>query len=199
MVGVGLWGSPKDWIVSLWQSFFCDSIGRFRSWHYSTGASDHKVVILQLDFASAKTQYPFKFNPYWLVDGDFNAIVNTQWVLLQEKVPSHFSPLKALQFKLEKLRPLVRSWERVAKKRAVDSIVAIEEEIISLENDLGGDLFSLVRSEKIKDLFARKHKILLQKEETPRQQSCAIWLRVGDDNSKYFHQFANKQRILNSI
>ena len=32
----------------------CDCMGHFHSWHYSTRASNHKLVILQLEFNSMK-------------------------------------------------------------------------------------------------------------------------------------------------
>jgi hypothetical protein len=44
------------------------------------------------------------------------------------------------------------------------------------------------------------HNILLEKEEkTWRLKSQALWLQVGDNNTKFFHQYANFRKKLNTI
>ena len=40
-------------------------------------------------------------------------------------------------------------------------------------------------------LESHKRKILLEREHEARQQSRAIWLLCGDDNTPFLHKFAN--------
>ena len=68
-----------------------------------------------------------------------------------------------------------------------------------MESDLGDGIFSRDQSGYIKDLFLRKHGILSCEEETIPQKIRAIWLQAGDENTKYFHNYANRRRISNSI
>ena len=39
----------------------------------------------------------------------------------------------------------------------------------------------------------------MHKEETLRQKSWVVWLKVGDENSRYFHNYANKRRPTNYV
>ena len=48
-------------------------------------------------------------------------------------------------------------------------------------------------------LESRKRKILLDREHEARQKSRAIWLLCGDDNTPFFHKFANQRKNTNSI
>ena len=53
----------------------CGLMGKYRSWNNSTGFSDHKSIILQLDFYHGLVPYSFKFNPTWLLEDEFNTLV----------------------------------------------------------------------------------------------------------------------------
>lgn len=48
-------------------------------------------------------------------------------------------------------------------------------------------------------LEKQRSKILLDKEEEWRQESRAIWLLAGDENTKFFHNFAKGRRTMNTI
>ena len=48
-------------------------------------------------------------------------------------------------------------------------------------------------------LESRRRKILLDRENEARQKSRAIWLLCGDDNTPFFHKFANHRKFANSI
>lgn len=93
--------------------------------------------MLQLDFDHGKKQYPFKFNPSWLKNDDFNVLVKYQWGILQNEVLCHFSSMNSLLFKLDKLCSLVRSWEVDTNKKVDFALSSIEEAIHLVENDLG--------------------------------------------------------------
>lgn len=45
----------------------------------------------------------------------------------------------------------------------------------------------------------QKEKILLEKEEQWRLKSRAMWLQVGDGNTKFFHNFTNCRKATNTI
>ena len=49
------------------------------------------------------------------------------------------------------------------------------------------------------DLESRKRKILLEREQEARMKSRALWLLCGDDNTPFFHKYANYRKIINSI
>ena len=49
------------------------------------------------------------------------------------------------------------------------------------------------------DLEMRKRTILLDRENEARQKSTAIWITCGDDNTSFFHKYANHRKNINSI
>ena len=69
--------------------------------------------------------------------------------------------MQALLYKISKLRPLVRDWEKETKKIADRSLCDIEEAIHLFEEDLGVEFFSVDYSVKIKELYSQKQKIWL--------------------------------------
>ena len=73
----------------------CDSMGKYRTWRYSTGVSGYQAIILHLYINQDFTQYPFKFNSSWLDVEDLLTYVNTQWGILTYETPpwtDAFSP-----------------------------------------------------------------------------------------------------------
>lgn len=51
----------------------------------------------------------------------------------------------------------------------------------------------------IQALKHREKKILMMEESTWRLTSRALWLKEGDQNTKFFHRYANFRRNINSI
>ena len=49
------------------------------------------------------------------------------------------------------------------------------------------------------DLESHKSKILLDRENEARQNSRVTWLICGDDNTPFFHKYANHRKNVNSI
>ena len=80
-----------------------------------------------------------------------------------------------------------------------ESLLCIAHEISRLEVVWVMDPFRPGRIEHLKPLFHQKQSILDHKEDTLHQKSRAIWLRPGDENSKYLHSYSNRRRLSNSI
>ena len=71
-------------------------------------------------------------------------------------------------------------------------IYRIETDICTIENSLFVDPESEVLQEALKSYHSDRIKILTHKEETLHQQTRVVWLLIGDENSRYFHNLANK-------
>lgn len=79
----------------------CEKVGKYRSWHQSTGISDHRAIILQVEFERVPVVYPFNFNPKWLTEEHFCTLVKNMWQQITVENQPSMSPIKALLHKLE--------------------------------------------------------------------------------------------------
>ena len=68
----------------LMENDLCEDFGKFRTWAYSLGISNHKEIILQIDFDKNVVNYPFKFNPIWLEDQLFCEFFKDRWSVLSQ-------------------------------------------------------------------------------------------------------------------
>lgn len=75
----------------------------------------------------------------------------------------------------------------------------IELEIANLEDNIWGTFPSNELRDRLTELTVKSGNILKGREETWRLQSIAIWLKEGDDNSNFFHKFANGRKVINTI
>lgn len=48
-------------------------------------------------------------------------------------------------------------------------------------------------------LEAQRSKILHEREETWRLRIKSIWLKAGDDNTKFFHNYSKGRRVCNTV
>ena len=94
----------------------CEKLGRYRSWSHATGVSNHKVVVLQLDFDRDFCHYQFNFNHTWLLDEDFNDLVVKKWARFTVESPVHLNLMQRLVYKLDKLKLEVLCWVKEKKK-----------------------------------------------------------------------------------
>lgn len=181
----------------LMAEYLCVSIGRFRSWSFSTSFSDHKAVSLQLDFDAEIGIFPFKFNPIWLGDMEFNDFFKCVWASCDKRFEG--SPIYVLTRKLGYLRKEVCSWEK--KKKAVNTARCdeIDKELQWVSLEIDSSSFKPDVIERFHMLELEKAHLLGLQEETWRQKSRAIWIKASDSNRKFFHRFANHHRIMNSV
>ena len=99
----------------------CEYFGKYRTWSHSLGFSDHKAVLLQIDFDKSLTKYPFKFNPIWLEDQQFCDFVRVQWLNFSQV---HYSSvmygfndkLKKLNLK-SKIERNFKKWKMLRSRR----------------------------------------------------------------------------------
>ena len=59
--------------------YLCDTLGRYPTSEILYGVSDHKSIVLQLDFGKIYVYYPFNFNHYWLEDTKFCTMFFEKW------------------------------------------------------------------------------------------------------------------------
>ena len=107
-------GLPKQLDKFLLDENLCDDFGKYRSWSYSMGISNHKAIILLIDFDKKIVKFPFKFNSIWLEETYFCEFVKKQWINMSKV--SYSSVMFGLISKLSKHKVQVQKWEKIKKK-----------------------------------------------------------------------------------
>ena len=79
------------------------------------------------------------------------------------------------------------------------ALADIEEDIHLADSLVIDSRFIEVNLQIYHSLISKKQQLLLQKEETLRHKGRAMWIKAGDNNNIFFHNFANKRRLNNAI
>jgi hypothetical protein len=159
--------------------------------------SDHAPVLLQLDSSHSPSTHPFKFNSSWLTEASFNNIVLEVW---SDPIYNTISdPQHRLVSKLKALKAKSKLWARNQKIQKQTRIIELERAIQSslLEDPPTGA--SCDSPNTLHLLESERNTLLLAEEARWRLHSRATWIKGGDLNTKFFHQYAsfrqNKKHI----
>eukprot|EP00253_Pinus_taeda_P012292 PITA_12292 len=169
----------------------------FKQWVGSGGLSDHSPIHLEILGPLAKPKAPFKFNHTWLQDQDFIKLVSDFW----QTYPINREASLARGFckNLTKLKHIVINWAKEKNKRDLVQLISVEEELSSMLDDRNLGFRSAGDKTRLIALENQRASLLKQQEESLRLHSRAIWLKAGDENSKFFHNFAKGRKVSNTI
>jgi len=102
-------------------------MGRYRAWVELPFVSDHASVVVQFAYQPFLVAYPFKLNPTWLIEEDFEHIVKDVWndpILLAEADVQYRFVLK-----LKTLKARIKSWAKLKRAEQQRRLVSLEGEI----------------------------------------------------------------------
>eukprot|EP00253_Pinus_taeda_P024733 PITA_24733 len=158
-------------------------------------SSDHKPITLEWRELQYRREYSFKFNRIYLEDKSFNDVITNKWMELKGSASALFSTFRE---KIHSLKMTAKEWQSQKIKQEKEELLNIQKDLDSIISSSFHRL-SFEKKNHIRILEKRKHMLLLREEASWRLKSRALWLREGDRNTKFFHNFANARRRKNSI
>ncbi|XP_074320087.1 uncharacterized protein LOC141656897 [Silene latifolia] len=161
---------------------------------YSEGVFDHTPCVVQAQFDKEKTRRAFKYYNMWSQALEFKDCVQHTWsqVVHGTLIFQVVRKLKVLKWSLKKLNK--ENFDDVVnnKTRASMNLEFIQHKL--RDDPLNPELLNQEREalESFKFLEKACAAYLLQK-------SKAIWVDMGDDNTKYFHNIIKGRQSRNKV
>ena len=109
------------------------------------------------------------------------------------------SPTVHFAANLKRIKDVSILWSIKKKTQEFKDLVDIKLLLAESFNKVGFGFSSVEDKASLVELESRKRKNLSDHENEARQKSRAIWILCGDDNTPFFHKYANHRKNINSI
>lgn len=159
--------------------------------------SNLSPIFMEIMDSNHKPNSPFKFNATWLVEVDFHKLVLQ--TLTHCGLDNHSSLSEVIASNLAHLKLKTIIWARKNMQKDEVDLLRIEGVLKQMENSGITNYTNSKSKDMLIKLETENIHLLRQKEETWLLKSRVIWLKAGDENSKFFQQYARGRKNKNII
>ena len=162
--------------------------------HIMTTTSDHLPILIEIGQqipGHGRKKRHHRFEEKWLTNPECEQMVRRLW----DQVTTQGSPMYRVTEKIKHCRMGLVQWSKQSFNGVQGQVRARLDSIEALTMDNRDGQ----HKDHIKALKGEVNSLLLADEFHWKQRSRKIWLRVGDKNTRYFHQSASQRRKTNSL
>ena len=159
-----------------------------------SSVSDHKPICLFFPPVENLGPLPFKFNRIWLEMEGVYDLISQAWRCF---IPG--SPAYAWEQKLKKVKEALKQWVKNHYCDPTQQKEQIIKDMESLQNEM--ETCEITKEHFVKEIEMEStlQKILRQEEEGWRLRSRLLWLKGGDQNTKYFQNQCKERQRWNTM
>ena len=178
-LGNGIWMQDYGHIVTLYDN---------------AGVSDHCPLVLDCQPEQGSGKRPFSFFNFLADHSQFDAAVTSSW-----QQPIAAGGLKGVWEKLKRLKMVLKTLHKEEFANVEQRMTLAREELSSIQNALAPNLLDLHLHSQEKICSLNLQKWLRVEEAAWRQKYRIQWLKLGDQNTKFFFSAVKQRRAMNKI
>lgn len=173
----------KEW-VQIWP--------HVRLEYHPSGTSDHDCLILELRSLQVR-KAPFRFTNSWLKRQDLRLVVERQW-----EIRVRGTAMYRFTKKLNNVKLALKHWARHNINTPTELNEATQE-LEQRQREQKEKPDCIETQNAVSDCVTRVTTLLQVEEEDWKQRSRVQWLKLGDQNSKFFAAMTRERKSTNSI
>ncbi|XP_068309911.1 uncharacterized protein [Pyrus communis] len=163
----------------------------FRVSHLKPNSSDHIPIMVEwMPKNKARFKKTFQYEEGWSMEEGCVVAVQQGWA-----TEFHGSPMFQVTEKIKATQLQLANWAKTMKRSIPREISETEDKL----NALFGRPFTKTTIAQRHELNTWLQSLLAQEEAFWRQRSKENWLKLGDQNTKKFHQKANRRQRMNAL
>jgi 7-cyano-7-deazaguanine synthase in queuosine biosynthesis len=164
---------------------WCHLLPRTSIYHLPILYSDHAPILTVLQGSIQKIKKPIRFEYWWILEDDFQAIASTTWRATQNSIRHNWTTTLAKKLKI---------WSR-KKKPIHEQLPNNEQQLAQLRS-----LHPWHRNHTQEQKLTNQHHHLLQKQaEYHKKRYKKQWVPKADRNTNFFHKAILKRTRKNRI
>ena len=102
--------------------------------------------------------------------------------------------MDSLVLKLKILKKEVISWTKIQKKKDKENFYNIDKQVKGIIENNNDFILNEEERMAIRDLENRRYSLLKKEKMELRLKSRAFWVALGDNNTRFFHNYASGKR-----